>query len=276
MSRNLSTTEVSRILGMPEARIRELARLGLCGAGRRGRAYAFSFQDLVVLRAAQELLGRKVPGGRVRRALAALVRELPEDRPLSGLRLYADGRHVAVRDEGTSWLPESGQTVLNFELDELAQRVEELREPESAREQVSDRRGRALREFQRALDTEDETPDLARAAYRRALEIDPDLTDAYVNLGRLAHQAGDAREAARLYTLAPERGPDDPIVHFNLALALEDTRGAGPAAHHYDCALRLDPDFADAHYNLAGVCEKLGRTADAIRHYSAYKKLTET
>ena len=103
MSRNLSTTEVSRILGMPEARIRELARLGLCGAGRRGRAYAFSFQDLVVLRAAQELLGRKVPGGRVRRALAALVRELPEDRPLSGLRLYADGRHVAVRDEGTSY-----------------------------------------------------------------------------------------------------------------------------------------------------------------------------
>ena len=52
----------------------------------------------------------------------------------------------------------------------------------------------------------------------------PALVDACVNLGRLAHEAGDAREAARLYHLALERSPEDPIVHFNLALALEDLR----------------------------------------------------
>jgi tetratricopeptide (TPR) repeat protein len=71
------------------------------------------------------------------------------------------------------------------------------------------------------------------------LDLDPQLLDAYVNLGRLTHQAGDAREAARLY------------------------------------ALELDPDFADAHFNLAGLCERLGRKADALRHYQAYKKLTQ-
>jgi len=96
-----------------------------------------------------------------------------------------------------------------------------------------------------------------------------------VNLGRLAHQSGNAHEAVRLYHHALERSPDDPVIHFNLALALEDWRGAGPAASHYERALALDPSFADAHYNLAGLCEKLGRKTDALRHYSAYRKLTE-
>ena len=69
MSRHLSTAEVSRILGIREARVRELARAGLCRPARSGRSYAFSFQDLVVLRAAEGLLRRKVPAARVQRAL---------------------------------------------------------------------------------------------------------------------------------------------------------------------------------------------------------------
>ena len=254
--------------------MRELARAGLCNPARHGRSYAFSFQDLVVLRAARGLLRRKVPAARVRRALSALVREQPEDRPISGLRIYAEGGHVAVRDGAAAWLPESGQTVLNFDVDELAEQVGELESAGARERRPVDVAARAQREFQRALDTQDADPEEACAAYGRALELDPDLIEAYVNLGRLAHQAGDAQEAARIYALALERSPDDPIIHFNLALALEDSHGTGPAAHHYECALRLDPDFADAHYNLAGLCEQLGRKADALRHYHAYKKLT--
>ena len=36
MSRNLSTAEASRILGMKEARIREMVRAGLCRPARSG------------------------------------------------------------------------------------------------------------------------------------------------------------------------------------------------------------------------------------------------
>ena len=90
MERPLSTAEVSNLLGLDERRIREWVRLGLCRPARHGRRYAFSFQDLVVLRAAKTLLEEKVPPARVRRAIAALVRELPADRPLSGLRNRRD------------------------------------------------------------------------------------------------------------------------------------------------------------------------------------------
>ncbi len=147
MSRNLSTAEVSRILVMKEARIRELVRAGLCRPVRHGHRYLFSFQDLVVLRAAQGLLASGVPGTRVRRALASLIAELPADRPLSGLRIYADGREVAICDGGTAWQPETGQTVLNFDVDVLANMVDDIREARASGDLGADLPARARAEF---------------------------------------------------------------------------------------------------------------------------------
>jgi len=274
VGRHLSTADAARILGLSEARIRELVRSGLCRPARDGRRYAFSFQELVVLRTAAGLLAQNVPLARVRRALATLVSEIPPERPLSGVRIFADGKRVAVRDGGTAWEPETGQTLLDFGVDELAERVTELRETQKPGPE-GDAVAQARVEFERGLDLEDDDPGGACAAYGRALELDSNLVDAWVNLGRIAHQAGSTAEAVRLYHHALERSPDDPVIHFNLALALEDARGAAPAASHYEKALELDPSFADAHYNLAALCEKLGRKTDALRHYHAYKKLTE-
>jgi tetratricopeptide (TPR) repeat protein len=275
MDRPLSTAEVTRLLGLDERRVREWVRSGLCRPARRGRRYAFSFQDLVVLRAAKALLDASVPPARIRRAVAALARQLPEGAPLSGLRIFADGRDVAVGVAGERWQPATGQTLFEFDVDGLAALIDRnlgagaavpAAEPEAA----------AREAFERGLALEDRDPRAAADAYRRALELDPELTDAYVNLGRLRHEAGDAREASRLYHLALERSPSDPVLHFNLALALEDTRGAEAAILHYEQALALDPDFADAHYNLAGLYEVAGRGADALRHYRDYKRLAST
>ncbi len=275
MRQMLSTAEAARVLGLREAQVREWVRSGLCRPARQGRRYAFSFQDLVVLRAARELREHGVPAARVRRALATLAGALGEDRPLSGVRIRADGRNVVVHEGGTAWHPETGQTLLNFEVDELARRVEDLGDRAEEKAAADDPAREAREAFQLALELEDHDPAAACEAYARALDHDPDLVDAYVNLGRLAHDAGDARQAARLYGHALGISPEDPVIHFNLALALEDTSGASAAAAHYERALELDPAFADAHFNLAGLCELLGRGADALRHYGAYKKLTD-
>jgi len=275
MDRPLSTAEVSRLLGLEERRVREWARAGLCRPVRHGRRYAFSFQDLVALRAAKALLEANVPAARIRHAIAALVRELPEGRPLSGLRIFADGRDVAVRHQGARWQPATGQTLLDFEVDRLAELVERGRKS-AAPAGEGDSAGRAREAFETALGLEDRDVEAAAEAYRRALALDAGLVDAYVNLGRLLHEGGDAGEAARLYRAALEKSPDDPVLHFNLALALEDTEGAPAAIAHYERALALDPDFADAHYNVAGLYEQEGRGTDALRHYRAYKQLSES
>lgn len=280
MTRKLSTHEAARILGMGESRIRELVRSGLGSPERRGRRYAFSFQDLVVLRTAHDLIRQNVPAARVARSLSALVEQLPADRPLSGLRVFADGGRVVVQQGDLCWDPETGQTVLDFEppaepavdVSELERRTEKV----VALTEVTDHSAaaRARVEFERALELEDEDPMAACTCYGRAIELDPELVDAYVNLGRIAHEAGQGVEAVRLYRLALVRTPDDPVLHFNLALAVDDTAGAEAAAAHYERALGLAPDFADAHYNLAGICEKLDRPQDALRHYHEYKRLT--
>jgi DNA end-binding protein Ku len=271
--RQLALTEAARLVGLREAQVRALVRSGLCRPARRGRRYAFTFQDLVVLRAARGLLERGVPAARVRRALAALARDLPADRPLSGVRIRADGRDVAVLDGGSAWQPETGQTLLAFDVDPLAEEVAAL--PRAAPQAGGDARVAARRAFEEALDQDGVDDDAARRAYRRALALDPELADAWVNLGRLLHEAGRAEEAVHCGEEALARSPDDPVVHFNLALALEEVKGVEAALGHYRRALELDPDFADAHYNLASLYEQLGRGADALRHYREYKKLTE-
>lgn len=274
MDRPLSTAEVTRLLGVDERRVREWVRSGLCRPLRHGRRYAFSFQDLVVLRAAKGLLDAGVPAVRIRRAVTALARDLPEGGSLSGLRIFADGRDVAVGVAGERWQPATGQTLFEFEVDQLAELVERKRGAPVTT--ASDPAALAREAFEDALGLEEGDPAAAAAAYDRALALDPTLSDAYVNLGRLRHASGDAREAARLYQVALERSPDDAVLHFNLALALEDTRGADAAIEHYERALALDPEFADAHYNVAGLYEQSGRGTDAFRHYRAYKRLVES
>jgi tetratricopeptide (TPR) repeat protein len=105
--------------------------------------------------------------------------------------------------------------------------------------------------YERGCDLEESAPDDAAEAYRRALELDPTLADAQVNLGRLLHEAGDPRGAAGHYRKAIELRPDNVIALFNLGVALTDLRMPDEAILAYRTALAADPACADAHYNLA-------------------------
>jgi tetratricopeptide (TPR) repeat protein len=263
------TVDVARVLGVPATRVRAIVRAGLCQPARRGRAFHFSFQDLVLLRAAQGLLKAAIPPRRVRTALRALARQLPANRPLSGVRIFADGRRVIAQSAGTAWSPESGQALFSFDVDALHRAATVV--------PVAKRHGRAAAGywFARGVSLEEEDKTEACAAYRQALALDPNLADAYLNLGRLEHEGGKIEEALQLYREAVQRIPDDPVAHYNLGTALEDQRNLRAAAKHYHIAVELDPDFADAHYNLSRLLERLGQSKRALRHLMVYKRLTE-
>ena len=107
----------------------------------------------MLLRTAKGLIDAKVPARRITKALQALASQLPTDRPLSAVRVQIDGDRVIVRDNASSWEPESKQTVLDFSVRELGEKVAPL-----ARESVQ----RALRAastaddlFQAALESEE-------------------------------------------------------------------------------------------------------------------------
>lgn len=272
------TVDVARILGVKPRRVRAMVHAGFCVPGRRGLAFEFNFQDLLLLRTAQGLSRGGVPFRRVKRALGQLKLELPADRPLSGLRIYADGHKVTVREGRKAWEPESGQRVFVFDVDDLEHETRVLVPPATRRSPVPARaRGAesAHEWFERGLALEGDDARAARAAYRKAIEIDPSLSDAYVNLGRLHHQLGDVAAAIVLYRQGLQHAADDPVIHYNLALALEDAKESDSALAHYDHAVHLDPNFADAHFNLGRLLEALGRHEQALRHLLAYRRLTK-
>src|SRR5262249_41551835 len=91
----------------------------------------------------------------------------------------------------------------------------------------------------------------AEAAYRRAIELDPTLANAFTNLGNLVYRRGRFEEAENLYIRALQVDPDQPEAFYNLGFLLYDRGDAAAAALNFRRALRSDPAFADAHFNLA-------------------------
>jgi tetratricopeptide (TPR) repeat protein len=273
LPRGYSTKDVAALLGLPAEKVRSYVRAGFLSPqqGPRGEYY-FSFQDLVLLRTAKALLAARVPRRRVRLALQNLREQLPAGRPLTGVRISAQGHHVVVRDGAEVWNPESGQALFDFELSELAREASTLplQTPEKDDEPES-----AVDWYERGLALEEDSPEQALSAYRHALEMDPNLADAHVNLGRLLHELGRTVEAERHYRAALALRPDDPIAAYNLGVALQDLGRPHQAAAAYENALAHDPKLADAHYNLSVIYEELGQPEDAFRHLRTYKTLTQ-
>ncbi|HVY65317.1 MAG TPA: tetratricopeptide repeat protein [Gammaproteobacteria bacterium] len=269
-----STREVADLLGLSPGRVRSLVRAGIVTPQRDESGQpAFSFQDLVLLRTAKGLIDAKVPARRITKALRALASQLPTDRPLSAVRVQIDGDRVTVRDANSTWEPESGQTVLDFSVRELGEKVAPL-----ARDTVQ----RALRHassaddlFQAALESEQiGANEDAETAYRNVLAADPSHVAARINLGRLRHVAKALDDAERLYREALEIDPQHPTARFNLGVVLEDRGATTEAIEAYLEAVRIDPRVADVHFNLARLYQQAGNQQAALRHFARFKALT--
>jgi len=269
-----STREVADLLGIPTQRVRWLVRSGVISprTGANGRL-EFSFQDLVLLRTAKGLADAKLTPRRILRSLRALAEQLPADRPLSGVRVQIDGDRVTVRDNSTTWEPESKQTLLDFDVQEIGAKVAPL-----ARESVQralDSAENADELFEAALESEQIGANgEAELAYRRVLETDFDHVAARINLGRLRHQARALEDAERLYREALALDPNHPTARFNLGVVLEDRGATKEAIAEYVEAARLDPRVADVHFNLARLYQQTGDEQAAIRHFSRFRALT--
>ncbi len=255
--------------------MRSFARAGFLtpGRGEQGELF-FSFQDLVLLRAAKGLAAARIPGRRIKLALKKLKQQLPRGRPLSGLRIAAEGEHIVVTDGETAWYPESGQVVLDFSVSDLATKAGPITRKRAEAARVEETLT-ADQWYALGFDLEVSSPDEARDAYRRALELDPHHADAHVNLGRLLHEAGRVDDALRHYRFALDANPHHSTAAFDLAIALEDLGHPAEAIRAYEQAIRSDASLADAYFNVARLYEKAGKRAAALRYLSKYRRLVE-
>jgi tetratricopeptide (TPR) repeat protein len=269
-----TTAEIARMLELPRRRVRDLARSGIVSPERGPRnEYRFSFADLVVLRTARDLLAAGVPFLRVRRALRHLREQLPADRPLTGLRILANGRRVIVQEGLEQRDAETDQILLDFRIEELVAMAAPMSTPDFDSDRIDEAGMSAQDWYELACELETFSLENALEAYGATLQLDPDHADAHINLGRLRHEQGELARAEEHYRTALAVRPHDVTALYNLGVALEDQSRLREARNAYREVLLGDPDHADAHFNLAGVLERTGRKSEAVRHLKAYRDL---
>ena len=292
----------AKILDIAESKLRYWAQVGFVGpSGRRGGRPVFSFQDLVSVKAAKELVDRGFKAAEIRKAIEGVRAALPHlDRPLDRLRVAFDGTRLVVVDDQTAFEP-SGQRVFDFGLAELADKMGytpgangaapapaavPLPEPSSVEAQPEKERAKATFTaarsaydwFVEGTRAEASGSDDARAeaCYREALALDPGLAAARTNLGGLAYRAGDTSAAREAFEAALALDPDQPEARFNLANLVLESGDLELAVAEFRRVLQSDPEFADAHFNLAVALERLGGRSQARAHLEHYLALEHT
>jgi tetratricopeptide (TPR) repeat protein len=125
-----------------------------------------------------------------------------------------------------------------------------------------------------ALDVDESRHNAAATWYRKALEIDPYLVPALINLANIHYGKDELAEAQALYERAIGLDPDFFEAHFNLGNIYHDLGRFQEAASCYRTALRLNGQYADAHFYLAITLEKTGHSLEAKPHWRAYQTLS--
>ena len=176
-----------------------------------------------------------------------------------------------------------GQLLLDFRMDAAPAKIITLRRPVPREALAAEAKSAPVRdtalaeEYFRAASALDDgdarKQDEAAAAYRKALELDPYLVAALINLANIHYSHDELVEAQALYERAIGLEPDFFEAHFNLGNIYHDLGRFGEAQACYGEALRLNPFYADAHFYLAVSFEKMGRSEEARPHWRAYQQL---
>jgi tetratricopeptide (TPR) repeat protein len=263
--------DVRRIADVTERQLRSWEKQGLVEPQER-----FGFSDLLALKTLKKLRELHITPKQIQRAITSLKSRLEGiDRPLAQLRITAEGRRITVHVAGDRMEPISGQLLLNFD----AKEIERLRsfpvQGPAVDSKIEARERLAEHWFQRGLALEETGAPVeeAVAAYRKAIEANPNSSGALVNLGTIAFRMRRMKEAADYYARAMQADPSYPLAHFNLGNLHDEQANFETARTHYLEAIRLNPRYADAYFNLALLCERNNELLQAIGYWNAYLKL---
>ena len=244
---------LARYRALREDHLRYLMKSGVLRPILRTNADTFfSFPDLAIIKQANDGLSQGLP-------FRSIVRTL-----------------VAARQ---------GQLEFDFRLDAAPAKIITLRRPAAKgpaappalEGAIAGRDTELAEEYFRAAslldEGDDSTQEEAAAAYRKALERDPYLVAALINLANIRYSRDELAEAQALYERAIGLESDFFEAHFNLGNIYHDLGRFPEAQACYREALRLNPFYADAHFYLAVTFEKMGLSQDARPHWRSYQQL---
>jgi len=266
-------TEVAKLLHMTRGRLRSLDRAGVVSpSGRLKGRRAYTFNDVIALRAARDLIAQRVRPKDVARAIERIRSVLPKViRPLSELRIASDGKKVVVKTDEGAFEPLTGQMVIDFEVKQLREDVVRVLRPAIRQERSRTAYELYLRASE--LDEEPDTMDEAEELYREALKYDPYLAIIYTNLGNIRFRRSDELQAEQLYRRALELEPRQAEAQYNLGYIMLHRNKPDEAVEFFKGAIDNDSRFADAYFNLAMAYEQLGELDQARQCWKRYLEI---
>lgn len=267
LTQGYALRDLQSLLGVSRRVLSDLIDAGFVvpSRGRRNER-RFSFRDVVLLRTAFQLRSAKIPSRRILQALSRLKDDMPEEVPLSGVRLSALGDAITVRTGRNQWDANSGQLLLDFGETEARGDVTFL---DSASANLKAREKQAADWYALAEQLQATDLDGAEKAYRKALELSPEPHyHAYANLGALlARDDNRCADALAVFEAALEHFADEELLHYNRAVLLEHMNRLEEAAQSYLRCIELNPHSDEPVFYRAVILEELGRHDEAAQAY---------
>jgi len=309
-----SFTDAARLFGVREAQLRYWLQTGFIWPSvREGKSFYYTLNDLLAVRVAVELLDTGVPLASARAAVSSLRKTLSEKEQAPFSRIQSDGQFCQVVPSGAEWSASEAPLIVDFSVQDILDRMEEcetetveevtstlapppppepianvperpavesaapdtaLEEEELTEKHLASSAYDAFMEGLRADDANDATE--AVAAYEKALEAEPAMTAARINLGNIKHAQGDWDEAQRHYEIALAADPELANARTNLASLYDDQGRTDLAIAELRQVCSRQPEFPDAHYNLGVILARLGGRQQAVQHLAQFIELAPT
>ena len=104
--------------------------------------------------------------------------------------------------------------------------------------------------------------------YSKAIELNPNNADVYLNRGSVYHELQKYNEAIRDYTRVLELDSNYAYAYNNRGNAYKNLGKYDDAIRDYTCAVELKPNYAIAYGNLGHLYFKLEKYSEAIQSYN--------
>jgi tetratricopeptide (TPR) repeat protein len=130
-----------------------------------------------------------------------------------------------------------------------------------------------LGRFEQALLFDEREDAKAAQLYRKAIEENDCVADAYCNLGIIETKQGNISKAFDCFTTSLKNDPRHSEAHYNLGNLYFDVNDFRLAEIHYEMASEVDPSFPNVYFNLALVQAINNNLAAALRALTRYQEL---
>lgn len=102
---------------------------------------------------------------------------------------------------------------------------------------------------------------------QKAIDLDPNHIDAYLNMGTIYTELHDYKEAMRYFQKVIDVDPDHPYGYSNIGLCHNHLQNYQEAIQYLQKAIDVSPDLAAAYHNMGLVYDNLQNYQEAIQYY---------